>query len=173
MEKILIEVRGGVVTNIVSTQPVSITIIDWDNISRELAPDYNDLVIPCQPDAIVQNISETFENPSDAYEMGIYNAILKREKEGNSKVWICTDPDAGQFRLDSNNPGMETIFTFKQGDVINVVNLHEYGYNAIKHILSGYGYSPIQGTSAFIEPSGSILGNEIIAECIFEYNNDF
>ena len=50
---------------------------------------------------------------------------------------------------------MEKILIEVRGGVVNVVNLHKEGYNAIKRILAGYGYYPIEGTSMFLPCPGS------------------
>jgi hypothetical protein len=75
MTRILIEVNGGMITNIISTAPIEIITVDWDNIQA------GDGFVESVPDRIVKRgeFYQTFSDESDPLQMEIHDE-LKRSK---------------------------------------------------------------------------------------------
>lgn len=62
MTKLLIEIRGGNIVNMIANQEISIVIVDYDNI-RVLGKEAKLDLSPYQPDDITNNpFYEKFEN---------------------------------------------------------------------------------------------------------------
>jgi hypothetical protein len=53
---IIIEVKGGVVTNVISDDPIGYILVDWDNI--EQGDEFSSMEDFRQADLIVDNIEE-------------------------------------------------------------------------------------------------------------------
>lgn len=86
--------------------------------------------------------------------------------------WICTDPDAGQYRLDEGQDvWRDTRFTFKEGDREETIDLNDYTREEIQSYVSAYGYVALPHNYYFIDGTQKEVDNSIIAECIFEMTN--
>lgn len=86
--------------------------------------------------------------------------------------WICTDPDNDQWRLDEGQDlWTDTKFRFRQYGIEDEIDLNNYTLKEINYIISGYGYFG-NGAVYYIDGTQEEISNDIIAECIFEYENE-
>ncbi len=73
--------------------------------------------------------------------------------------WICTDPDAKQYRLMDDEARKEGKFIFKEKGLIREINLHKFTIQQQLYAIAAFGYSDYEIKN---------LPEEIVAECIFE-----
>lgn len=88
--------------------------------------------------------------------------------------WICTDPNTHQYRQDKGEDvWKDTKFTFKENDTELEIDLKDYTDDKLNAIMVSYGYEEIlkygEHTRQFIDCTGEVLDNSILAECCFEY----
>ena len=91
------------------------------------------------------------------------------KKEKLNQKWICTDPDNNQYRLDENqNIWTDRTFTFKQDDEEMTICLNDYTTEEILNMIGAFGYNG-NGQDFWINGDTVKISNDIIAECVFEY----
>lgn len=91
-----------------------------------------------------------------------------------SGVWICTDPDEGQYRMDrGEDVTKEKSYIFTQKGYELEIDLKEYTEDDIQDIINGYGYykeGELYLNDSFNKDSeDAIVTLDIIAECVFEF----
>lgn len=72
--KILIQVSGGVVNNIMADEDIDIILIDWDNIGQG-----DKLEDISSPDIIIDKFHKFYEDYDSDDEEQVYNFLLKND----------------------------------------------------------------------------------------------
>ena len=91
-----------------------------------------------------------------------------------SGVWICTDPDEDQYRMNrGEDVTKEKSYIFTQKGYELEIDLKEYTEDDIQDIINGYGYykeGELYLNDSFNKDSeDAIVTLDIIAECVFEF----
>lgn len=70
--KIIIEVKGGMVTTVLANTPIEYVLVDWDNINQ--GDDINNLVV-MKPDAVSNPVSGLCDSKGDVELKKVLNKL--------------------------------------------------------------------------------------------------
>lgn len=158
MNKVIIEIRGGIIDCVTTSEKMDVTIIDYDTEGQALEEQFlNNEGEECY-------IEKRIGVPDLERIKDIEEAIAESD-------WVCTDEDTNQYRKKIT----DTIFIFKEDRVIDpltgkkevfqeTINLEKFSWEEIIDSCAPFGYK----TKQVDDWLNTGRESDLIAECIFE-----
>lgn len=110
-----------------------------------------------------------YQHDIEAETEKLNKAETKLSEVLENSLWVCTDPDNNQYRMNDGNDLMTgKVFVFREDDTQKTIDIRDFTDEQKISVAKSFDYLYYIESGELRDSSGGSLGNAILAECLFE-----